>query len=335
MPIQSDQAKPVITINEKGQQVATNSEYKEPKQIDTEGRPVEAFVEAQTSSVPNPTPATPTPQEQEEQSPKNPELDARKLFLKAQKAERKAKENEKKSQDGLKKAEAINAAIKLTNEGGDPTAVLTAVGIDPIKWYQNMTSYALSNKDKAEDPVKKELREHKERLDQYEKERTVMLTDMQQKEDMIAANKIISTQIIPIIQSNPEKYETILLEYGKDTAIAIFNVMKEAYDLPDDQKPAGWKMPTFEEAAERLEIYWAEKVESGIIAASKLKKFSNRFAQSFSNQSNQSEQKETPNRSSFTLSNRQSAQSAPPSKFSRNLTRDERIDLLIKQYGGK
>ena len=327
MPISSDSSKPTQVLDSKGVVIDNGTQYKVPI-LDSKGRIIQE--EAQEQKQPE-TPETPA---KTEETPEKPQ-DARKLFLDAQKAERKAKEMEKKAKAGLDKATALEAAIKMTSEGGDPTALLKAVNVDPIKFYKDMTAYAISDKNKPEDPVQKELREHKERLDQYEKERTVMLTDMQQKEDMIAANKIISTQIIPIIQSNPEKYETILLEYGKDTAIAIFNVMKEAYDLPDDQKPAGWKMPTFEEAAERLETYWAEKVESGIIAASKLKKFSNRFAQSFSNQSNQSEQKETPNRSSFTLSNRQSAQSAPPSKFSRNLTRDERIDLLIKQYGGK
>ena len=328
MPIQSDQAKPVITINEKGQQVATNSEYKEPKQIDTEGRPVEAFVEAQTSSVPNPTPATPTPQEQEEPSPKNPELDARKLFLKAQKAERKAKENEKKSQDGLKKAEAINAAIKLTNEGGDPTAVLTAVGIDPIKWYQNMTSYALSNKDKAEDPVKKELREHKERLDQYEKEREVLTKTIQEKEEVAQHNAVIMREVIPLIRDNADRYELLITEYGSNASTAVYQKVWDHYQETGEIVP-------FEQAADALEQYWQTQVENGINTASKLKKFSNRFAQSVSsNQRNQQEQPETPNRSSFTLSNKQVAASQPSNApRTKSLTAEERYKLILKKHG--
>lgn len=320
MPIQQDNANPQKVVDFTGKPLTSEGQTAV-KTVDVYGRTAE-----EAPAVEKPA-ASPEEAKQEDIKTST-EAEARKLFLQAQKAERKAKEAQKKAEAGLKKSEAIEAAIELASSGKDPTALLKAAGVDPIKFYRDMTDFALREPEKTEDPTQKELREHKERIEKYEAENKKLAEQIESDKQIAAHNKTITEQVIPLLQNNADKYESLITEYGKNAALEVYKAVWEAYQLPDEQKPAGWKMPTFEEAADRMEEYWSNQIESGLIAASKLKKFQNRFAQGNGTTSNNKDQSETPNRS-FTLSNKHIA-SPPPSK-QKYMTRDERIADIVKR----
>lgn len=315
-------ANPVRTVDAQGNQISLDTKEAAPiKTVDSIGRSIDH------TDAPRDSQEAQAIQELEkaEEVPKNPDAEARKLFLQAQKAKRRADESEKKASASLAKAEAFERAISLAQSGEDPTAVLTAAGLDPIKFYQNMTTYALSDKNKTEDPVKKELREHKERLDKYAADLEVQANTIKSKEEAAAHNQVITQTVIPMLQANADKYETLLMEYGANTAIEVYKTVWEIYQSTG-------KARKFEEVADEMEKYWSDKVEAGIINASKMKKFQNRFSQSNSETSRNASQdhQDIPTRSP-TLSNKQVSQ--PLKKSSHYQTRDERVAEIMKKFG--
>ena len=334
MPMQADITRPIRTLDTNGKIIATETEGKaaEIKTVDKQGRqfdPIDVSkIDNPLGEIKNETVASATATEQKTDEVKNTDGEARKLFLQAQKAERKAKEMEKKAKEGLAKAEAIEAAIKLTESGSDPTALLKAAGVDPIKFYKDMTTYALSDKGKPEDPVQKELREHKERLDKYAKDLEVQASTIKQKEDIAMHNQAISTQVIPFLQQNADKYEALIMEYGANAAVKVYEAVWEKYQ-------ADGTVISFKDAADFMENYWSEQIESGIKNASKMKKYQKLFAQQqdAATQEKPNVQQETPNRT-VTLSNKQSATTVSPSRpvFNRQQTREERIAEIVAKY---
>lgn len=327
MPIQSNSSNPVRTVDASGNLVSTDTNGAAPiKTVDTQGRTIdtntaatEAVQEAEVA-VNGEAPATPTTEAK-------PDAEARKLFLEAQKTKRRADEMEKKAQANLAKADAFEKAVSLAASGEDPTAVLKAAGLDPIKFYQNMTSYALTDKGKPEDPVQKELREHKERLDQYAKNLETQAATMKEKEEMAAHNQVISTNVIPMLNANPERYETLLMEYGANAAVEVYKTVYEIYQQTG-------KARKFDEVADEMEKYWSDKVESGLNNALKLKKFQNKFAQASSETTrySQPDQSATTNRSP-TLSNKHNTTPLKSNTPVRQLTREERVAEILKKHG--
>ena len=214
MPIQVDSAKPVREVDTSNKPISINTN-KAPavKTVDTNNR---LFSSNDASQVMNEamkeTPADKAAEVVNKQDiPANSEAEARKLFLDAQKAERRAKEMEKKAKEGLTKAQAFEKAVSLTKTGGDPGAVLTAAGIDPIKFYQDMTAQVLKEPVKKETAQEKTLREHEERLNEYAKNLEVQANTFKEREELAQHNAAIVKHVIPLIQNNPERYETLLL----------------------------------------------------------------------------------------------------------------------------
>jgi hypothetical protein len=330
MPIQVDSSKPRRTVDTSGKLLTTDTNAAAPvKSVDGNGRLYESLdtKKLESAPVPGSNPEA-KPNEEKKNEVKNPEAESRKLFLEAQKAERRAKEMEKKAKSGLTKAEAIEKAIKMTESGGDPTAVLTAAGLDPVKFYKDMTSHVLKNPEKPEDPIQKELRETREKLEEYAKANEVMVKTQQDKEELEQHNKIISSTVIPLLQAEPEKYEALLTEYGPNAAVEVYKAVWQRYQETGETV-------SFQQAAEKMEEYWSQQIETGINTALKMKKFANRFAQSNStpSQTNTVSQKETPKSNTFTLSNQQKVVSPPTSKLPGNLTWDERAEAIKRKYG--
>lgn len=311
---------PELTVDASGHEILS----KELPKVDPSGRP---YVEPELSEQ---QPIETTPPTQEEAT--SNEAAARKLFLQAQKAERRAKEMEKKASGNLAKVEAFEKAKQLAESGEDPTALLQAAGLDPVKFYKDMTTYALSDKNKQEDPVQKQLREQKETIERYAKEKEEFEKKITTERELQQHNSVISSTVIPLLQNNPERYELLLDEYGPDAAVTVYRAVWEAYNLPDDQKPEGWKMPTFEEAADRIEEYWYEKRKSAIIHASKKKKFQELFGskETSSKDTTISGQFETPKRSQ-TLSNKQVISPATET-YNRYLSREDRARAILKKF---
>lgn len=245
--------------------------------------------------------------------------EARKLFLEAQKAKRKNDEDAKRISESMTKVEAFEKAKALADSGEDPTALLRAAGLDPRKFYQDMTTYALSDKNKEvpEDPVQKELREHKERLDKYAKDLEFQANTIREKEDLAVHNQNITTKVIPLLEANPDRYETLLTEYGANAAVEVYKTVWEIYQETG-------KARSFEEVADEMEKYWEDQVESGIKKALSLKKFQNKYAQRLAqeNRETENERQETPI-SSKTLSTKQSISS--PRVYENSNDRAERL----------
>lgn len=337
MPITADLTVPHQVLDTKGNIISSDArkgaDYKPPA-LDTANRPVATETAPEQSKPGEATPAAASPVEGQpdastEATPKDPEAAARKLFLDAQKAERRAKEAEKAAKAGLAKAQAFEKAVELVKTGGDPTSILAAAGLDPTKFYQQLTDHWLKEPAKEEDATTKQLREHQERLDQYAKDLEVQATTIKQKEELAQHNQIITNQVIPLLQKEPDRYEALLTEYGPNAAVEVYKAVWERYQQTGEMVP-------FEQAADRMEEYWSQQIESGLIAASKLKKFANRFAQQANTQDTPKPDQatETPNRS-FTLSNQHIAAPTQPQQkpaIQRGLTWDERKRAIIGKY---
>jgi hypothetical protein len=329
MPIETDTSTslPEISTDASGRELISP----ELDSVDASGRPFEPGDPAkQTPLEDPPTPTDPA----KPVDKKDYATESRKLFLQAQKAERRAKEMEKKAASSLAVVEAFEKAKSSAQSGQDPTALLLAAGLDPVKFHRDMIVYATNPQNKPEDPVQKELRETREQLAKYAKDKEAFEVQIKTEKENQIHNKNISERVIPLLNNNPEKYEILLTEYGANAAIEIYKAVWDAYNLPDDQKPEGWKMPTFEEAADRIEEYWYNTRKSAIIEASKKKKFQDLFARNpDSSPETNIDQLETPRRS-HTLSNKQSISAAPKQQqYDRVLSRDERAKEILKKFG--
>lgn len=363
MPIQVDHSRPVRTYDASGKLVSTNSNEAAPvKNIDTAGRTVDALAatadiqktiknEAQqvaekaAASLPNfangqtsvNSSSLAPPEENQGQAANQAQPDDEKVteakirreYLEAQRIKRQAQEMEKKAKTNLQRAEAFEKARAMAENGEDPTALLRAANLDPVKFYRDLTTYALSDKGKQEetDPVKKELAEHKRRLEAYEKEREETAKQVEQQKEIAAHNQVISEKVIPLLKDNSERYETIIAHYGQQAAVEVYKNCWEIYQQTG-------KARSFQEVADEMEKYWSDVVETGLNNALKLKKFQNRFAQS-GNEAQRyttAERTETP-QGSITLSNKQQI-TATPTKTNpyRGLTKEERVAAILKKF---
>lgn len=305
------------------------------KHIDSVGRAVQedASRVAEQAAAANPElgkPANDTGAEGEanDNGKKPTDADARKEYLAAQRDRRKAAEFLKMAKGKAEKAEAFDKARALAENGEDPTEILKAAGLNPIKYYQDLTKYALSDKAKTvEDPVQKELREHKERLDKYAKDLEVQATSIREKEEVAAHNQVITEKVVPLLRDNADQYEALLTEYGANAAVEVYKTVWEIYQQTG-------KARSFTEVANEMEAYWTETIDKGIQAASRLKKFQNRFAQNDNGTRETAVARaETPKRV-VTLSNRPSVAASPTTAPVRKrvLTRDERVAEILKRF---
>jgi hypothetical protein len=329
MPI--DLTQPIRTVDQRGNTIETKGLEKPIKTVDTRGRLIDATeIQMQTN---NTIPSTET------SDPKTPseggekpisEADIRKEYLAARKATKEANALNKSAKESSAKATAFENAVNLASSGGDPTAILTAAGLDPIKFYQDLTRYALSDKNVPVDPVKAALTEHEKRLDKYAKDLEVQATTLREKEEMASHNAKITEAVIPLLTNNPEKYETLLLEYGPNAAVQVYQTVWGIYQNTGVAR-------SFEEVASEIEDFLAEKVNAGINNASKLKRFAGRFAQSPSqtNSSSTIDQTENAPRSA-TLSNKYNTSALPASNGSqakyKQLSMDERVAAILKKF---
>lgn len=355
MPIQVDNSRPIRTVDASGKVISTNTNDAAPiKTIDTAGRSIQQelkaetkqvaeeaaknlpnFAAGQTSVASNLAPPEDKPQGQETPETKDAEkvteAKIRKEYLEAQRIKRQAQEMEKKAKSNLEKAEAFDKARALAENGEDPTALLRAAGLDPIKFYRDMTNYALSDKAKdikPVDPVQKELQEHKERLDKYAKDLEEKEKATREKEELMAHNQVISDRVIPMLKNNPDKYETLLAQYGADAAVEVYKNVWEIYQQTGQAR-------SFEQVADEMEKYWSEQVESGIIKALQLKKFKEKYAHTNPelNRNTIPERQETPT-SSVTLSNKQQITTPPVSKLNpyKGMTKEERVQAILTKF---
>ena len=347
-PISADLGKPIKTVDNQGNVIDTALNHAPAKKtIDNWGNPVTDAPAAAPAQVPPSAPQAPAAPGQPASAPKDAadqsapqdapkdqpptEAQIRAEYLEAQRVKRKAQELEKQARENLAKAQGVEKALEAYKNGQNPKAVLDAYGIDPIKFYQDMTTIALKEgKEAAEDPVQKELRAHKERLDQYEKEKADLQKQIQERDDIAAKNKVLSDHVIPLLTKDAGRYETLVMQYGSNAAIEVLNTALNIFNETGNA-------PKFEEVADEMERYWYEQLRSGYSNALKLNKFRQEFAQSSPppQDTNRPEPRETPPRS-VTLSNRQSAvpaAAATPQTRKHYSSMDERVADIKKKLG--
>jgi hypothetical protein len=339
MPVGADASRPVRTVDTNGNTISTDTGKAAPiKTVDTAGRTVqaEAAKVAEKAAVASGkdvlnSPATegekPAEKAEGEKDKTPSQAELRKQWLDVQRLKRSLAEKEKRAGENLTRAEAFAQAKALAESGEDPTAILKAAGIDEAAYYQKLTQYALSDKArKPEDPVQKELREHRERLDKYAKDLEVQARTLEEQRALEQHNQAIKDHVIPLLQTNQDRYESLFAEYGPNAAVEVYKTVWEIYQQTG-------KARKFEEVADEMEAYWTEQVDKGIQAASKLKKFQNRFAQSDSGQGQHVDRSEP--RRSVTLSNRAAPAVPPesrPSDSYRGLTKEERVAAILKKF---
>lgn len=336
-PIQVDHGRPVRTVDTTGQTIETHTNGAAPiKHVDSIGRERDVTREAngvaKAAAADNPEVAkTEGEAAESKDGAKEPtQAEIRKAWLRSQQVLRGANEKEKKAAAALARADAFEKVRSLAESGEDPVALLKAAGLDEVKYYQHLTKYALSDKARApEDPVQKELRDHRERLDKYAKDLEVQATTIREREEMAAHNQVIADKVIPLLRDNADKYEALITEYGANAAVEVYKTVWDIY------KETG-KARSFAEVADEMETYWTETIGKGLEAAAKLKKFQNRFAQSApETPANPPTAPATPMRS-VTLSNKPPAlAAAPPAPAPRrHLTRDERVAEILRKFPG-
>lgn len=350
MPIQFDHSKPVRTVDTTGRAVSTDTKNAAPiKTVDTVGRPLnvaqnakeEAKQVAETAAKAMPAFAaeagskdpqpTPPPETLEHGDSKTSEAQVRKEYLEAQRLRRQAEQDAKRAKASLEKAEAFEKARALAESGEDPTALLRAADLDPVKFYQKLTAYSLSDKNKEEaDPVKRELNDHKKQLEDYKARLDAQAKAIEEKEATAAHNQVIQDRVIPLLANNTERYEALLMHYGNQAAVEVYQTVWDIYQKTGVARK-------FEEVADEMENYWSSQIETGLTNALRLKKFANRFTQSTANElprDTKPEPQDTSN-SSKTLSNKQQIATTPSKeKPYKGLTKEERVAAIIKQFGG-
>jgi hypothetical protein len=213
------------------------------------------------------------------EKPTSKDREARALFIKAQKAERSAQARIKRAEEMTAKADKFEKALS----DPDPTAKLTALGLNPHEVYEALTKYALKQMETKEavDPIAemranydKKLQEmadtmHKQQIDATNKENT--------HQEVIA----IQSKFIPLLANNPEKYEA-LIEYAgngdiNQAAIYGYNQVKRIWMENNGTFPINTdtnQPVTPEEIFDGLEQYHDSLTETAIKKALKMKKFS-------------------------------------------------------------
>lgn len=349
-PIQVDHARPVRTVDTRGNIVGTDTNRAAPmKAVDSVGRAVQQDAarvaeKAAEAAFPGNTNAgnegasnenagnKSSDNDNGKESAEKTGADIRKEWLSIQKLKRSLAEKEKKAAESAARAEAFEKVRTAAESGEDPVAILKAAGLDPVKYYQHLTKYALSDKGReaaAEDPVQKQLREHKERISQYEKDVQQLRDEAKNREDLAAKNQVIQDKIIPFLKTNEGSYDCLFAEYGANTAIEVFKTWYELYEkegTPRDLKAV----------ADEMNEYWKETIGKGLEAAAKLPSFANRFAQAVGATSQTSNATETRSRS-VTLSNRPSQAALVPSSPAvrkPHETWEERAARITAQHGG-
>jgi hypothetical protein len=347
MPLQVDHSKPVRTVDTRGKVISTDTRTAAPQRsIDSVGRAIkaEAARGAEELAATNPDlkakadsggpQATPKeggekPKEAAKEEEQPSEAKLRKEWLEVQKAKRKGAEFLKMAKAKLADAEGYAEAKRKVESGDDPMALIRFAGLDPVKNYADVTKYALSDKAKQEeDPAARERREHKERLDAYEKRLAEQEAKILEREETTAKEEAIQKRVEPLLRSTPDDYECLFAQYGDGAAAKVFETTYEIW------KETG-QARSFKDVADELEKFYTDNIGQGIEKIVKLKKFQGRFTQVPKESSDKpQDQPEKPQRS-VTLSNKPHA--PPPVESSENkrpdnwatMTRDERQTWIL------
>lgn len=210
-------------------------------------------------------PTIPTPPV-EEVSKSNKAEESHKLAQQI-KMERKLSQKQKEAELIIAKAEAYRAAFSST----DPIDALQKLGLQPNEIYRKLTDFVLKEEKPAEpqDPIKAELADTRKKLDSYAEIQEQMKQELQTERESLMHMQAMNTTVAPIINNNPEKYETLIHMFDGNKEAAIQNVYENMYKTFLETG----ETYTAESAADAMEAYWSEQYQQVLDKAGKLNKF--------------------------------------------------------------
>lgn len=203
---------------------------------------------------------------QTELTPEQERNERRSAFKRAADVEQRARQMQKQAQEELKKLEQFKQFMSTAQK--DPTAVAKALGMDPtefLRQYQN-AMFSIPN-----DPPKPAPEEDvKTRLERYEEERRKEKEELQQFKSQSIRNEYIQSKILPVIQSDVDKYE-LLNQNGKEQCASFI------YDMMDAHYRATGEELNPQDVAEEMENQLTKEFEEKLASTKKLKRFSKHF----------------------------------------------------------
>jgi hypothetical protein len=213
--------------------------------------------------------AVSTPQEIESKAEQKEITESRKMWLQASKAKRNADELMKKSRDTATKAEKFQAALN----SDDPTTMLIEAGLDPNEYYRKLTTYALNQgKKEVKDPVQERLALAEKKLQAYEDAQNQQALSVAKQKEVNEEVAVITQEVLTIFNQPEADYEVLTAIKGdkNNAACYVYDTVKKIFQETGEIK-------SFKQVADELEKWHQEQIDAGIISASKLKRFSNRF----------------------------------------------------------
>ena len=220
----------------------------------------------------------PKPDEVKEGSPEatttSPPTDAEKRaarreeFRNAANAERRAMEMQKQAQAQLNQAKQFQALMEQAKK--DPTAVARALGMEPTEFLRQYQNAMFNIPTTVEEPKLNPEEEIKQRLSKYEDERRREKEEFERWKSQTVRNDYISAKILPVITSDPDKFE-LLNQNGKEACAGFI------YDMMDAHYRATGEELNPSDVAEEMENQLVKEFEEKIAQTKKVKKFSKHF----------------------------------------------------------
>lgn len=237
-----------------------------------------------------------------------------------------------------KRARTLEARLQTVQEAAsswqsDPTKVLAALGIEPTQFVTRYAEHVAGITRQPDPVVEKVQAEVKPVLEQFEKEREAL----QQAQIQQRAQTMLNQHVRPLF--NDDKYEAILAYAGTPDNAAAY-VLNECVA---EFMRSGTNVP-FAVAADALEKWHAEQIETTISAVARLKRFKGRFAsqgpspQATNGAEPGKTEQQKPAATSRTLHNGHAPTVQPPnaklpavSSFNGTTAKNARIEEVLKQ----
>jgi antitoxin component of RelBE/YafQ-DinJ toxin-antitoxin module len=205
------------------------------------------------------------PEEDPNLTPEQRRAERRAAFKRAADVERRAVQMQKQAQEQLNQMKQFQSFMEQAKK--DPTAVAKALGMDPtefLRQYQNQM-FNIPN-----EPVKPAEESVQERLARYEEERKREKEELQQYKSQQIRNEYIQSRILPVIISDPDKFE-LLNQNGKEQCASFI------YDMMDAHfRTTGEELNPLD-VAEEMEAQLTKEFEEKLVATRKVKKFAKHF----------------------------------------------------------
>ena len=234
--------------------------------INSSSNPVELAYNPKDYETKVETPATEVVETQET---KTEPVDTHKLANLA-KTERRLAQKAKEAEEVIKRAESIKAAFQEP----DLVQALQKVGVNPKEAFNKLMEYSLKETQPPKTPEQIAKDDMESRLKSYEEKLNNVTSTLEEERTMAAHQSAMTNYVAPVINANPEKYETLISIYGNSE-----NVIKEVYSQMYNEfiNSNGKNKYTAEETADALEAHWSEQFKTSLSAAQKLKKYSHYF----------------------------------------------------------